>query len=88
MSVASLIWVGCGMEAKIFRVKGIITKKNFLMPFSKDVRAMKQEDAVEKIYTDFGSQQRVKRVHVKISSVNEISIEETKDVSIRELGGK
>ncbi len=73
------------MSVKIFRVEGVIIKANSAMPFSKEVRALKMEDAVEKIYADLGSQHRVKRVHVKIASVNEISLEEIKDTIIREL---
>ena len=73
------------MEIKIFRVEGIITKPNYIMPFSKDIRALKSEDAVEKVYTDLGSQHKAKRFHVKINSVKEISLEETEDIIIHEL---
>ena len=73
------------MEVKIFRVKGIITKLNYVMPFSKYVRALKMEDAIEKVYSDFGSQHRVKRFHMRINSVDEVSVEETEDQIIREL---
>ena len=73
------------MSVKIFRVEGAIIKPKSAMPFSKEVRAVKREDAVEKIYADLGSQHRMKRVHVRIASVNEISLEETRDTVIREL---
>ncbi|MFH0748605.1 MAG: 50S ribosomal protein L18Ae [Candidatus Bathyarchaeota archaeon] len=73
------------MSVKIFRIEGIITKTNNIMPFSKDIRALKSEDAIEKIYTDFGSHHKVKRFHVKITKINEISLEETRDDIIREL---
>ena len=75
-------------EIKIFRIEGSIIKKNFVMPFLKDIRALKKEDAIEKIYADFGSQHRARRYNVKISSVKEISIEETKDPIIREMNGE
>lgn len=73
------------MDVKIFRVEGVITKSRHTMHFSKDVRALKAEDAAEKIYTDFGSQHHVKRVHIQIASVSEISPEEIKDTAVREL---
>ncbi len=73
------------MEVKIFRVEGTVTKPGYVMPFSKDVRALKKDNAVEKIYTDLGSQHKAKRFHIKISSVKEVSLEDTKDVVIREL---
>lgn len=73
------------MSVKIFRVEGVVIKPNYDMSFSKDIRAMSGEDAVEKVYADFGSQHRVKRFHVKIISVNEVSIGEVRDATIREL---
>lgn len=73
------------MSVKIFRVEGIVAKTNYVMHFSKDFRALKSEDAIEKVFTDFGSQHKVKRIHIKITSVNEISLEETRDDTIREL---
>ena len=73
------------MSVKIFRVEGVVIKPSRTMPFSKDVRALNMEDAVEKVYADLGSQHRARRVHVKIASVDEVSIEEVKDTAIREL---
>jgi large subunit ribosomal protein LX len=73
------------MSVKIFRVEGVVTKPSYAMPFSKDIRALKEEDAVEKVYADYGSQHRVKRVHMKITSISEVSLEETEDPVIREL---
>lgn len=76
------------MEVKTFRVEGTISKPGYAMPFSKNIRALRMEDAVEKIYAELGSQHRAKRVHVKITSVNEVPLEETKDATTRKLGGK
>ena len=73
------------MSVKIFRVEGIVGKTNYVMHFSKDFRGLKSEDAIEKVYTDLGSQHKVKRFQIKITSVNEVSLEETRDDSIREL---
>ena len=73
------------MDVKIFRVGGAIRKTGHVVPFSKDIRALKEEDALEKIYTDLGSQHRAKRFQIKIASVKEISLEETQDTMIREL---
>ena len=62
------------MEVKIFRVEGAIKKPGFIMPFSKDLRALKGEDAIEKIYADLGSQHKAKRFNVKIASIKEVSL--------------
>ncbi len=70
---------------KIFRVIGNIVKPNYVTSFKKEVRALKPEHAVESIYAELGSKHRVKRAHLKILSVEEISIEEVEDPMIRKL---
>ncbi len=72
-------------EVKIFRVKGEINKPDNKMNFSKDVRALKPEDAVEKTYTDIGGQHKVKRFYMKVTSVEEIKKDEVKDQIVRAL---
>lgn len=73
------------MEIKIFRVRGVINKPGFILPFSKDLRALKRKNAIEKVYADLGSQHRAKRFNVKIASIKEITLEETQDTLIHEL---
>jgi large subunit ribosomal protein LX len=73
------------LSVKIFRIEGVISKPNFTMPFLKEIRAVKLEDAVEKVYADYGSQHRVKRVHIKITSTDVISADESTDQMIQRL---
>ena len=61
---------------KVFRVTGEINKPNLKTPFAKEVVVDKPEHAVEKVYAEIGSKHRVKRVHIKIFGVEEISPEE------------
>jgi large subunit ribosomal protein LX len=63
-------------EVKTFRVSGRITKPNFRTNFSKELRAMKPEDAVEEVYKTLGSKHRVKRFYIKVEKVEEVSSEE------------
>ena len=72
-------------EVKVFRVQGMILKPNYKTEFAKEVRSTTPEAAVEKVYTSFGSQHRVKRAHIRIDSVTEIPPEESKDSLIRQL---
>ena len=72
-------------EVKVFRVIGRIRKPNFQTEFRKEVRALKPEDAVEKVYMLLGSKHRVKRFQVKISKVEEISPEEIEDIIVKKL---
>jgi len=72
-------------EIKVFRVVGRITKPNFQTDFRKEIRALKPEEAVERIYKEIGSKHRVKRFQVKILKVEEVSREEITDPSVRKL---
>jgi ribosomal protein L20A (L18A) len=41
-------------------------------PFTKEVAATKSEDALEKIYAEFGSRHKAKRFQIKIVKVEEV----------------
>jgi len=64
-------------EVKVYKVTGRITKPNFRTNFQKDVRALKPEEAIERIYKDLGSKHRVKRFHIIIEEVKEVTPEES-----------
>ena len=72
-------------EVKVFRVSGKIRKPNFQTEFRKEVRALKPEDAVEKVYMLLGSKHRVKRFQMKIFKVEEIAPEEIEDVLVKKM---
>ena len=64
---------------------GEIRKPNFQTDFRKEVRALKPEDAVEKIYMELGSKHRVKRFQIKIAKVEEITPEEIESPLMKKL---
>jgi len=72
-------------EVKVFRVIGEIRKPNFQTDFRKEVRALKPEEAVERIYMELGSKHRVKRFQIKIIKVEEIRPEEIESPLVRKL---
>jgi len=72
-------------EVKVFRVIGEIRKLNFQTNFRKEVRALKPEEAVERIYMELGSKHRAKRFQIKIMKVEEISPEEIESPLVRKL---
>jgi large subunit ribosomal protein LX len=72
-------------EVKVFRVTGEIRKPNLRTDFRKEVRALKPEEAVEKIYMELGSKHRVKRFQIKIVKVEEISPEEIESPLVKKL---
>jgi large subunit ribosomal protein LX len=72
-------------EVKVFRVIGKIRKPNFQTEFRKEVRALKPEDAVEKVYMLLGSKHRVKRFQMSISKVEELAPNEIEDILLKKM---
>ena len=72
-------------EVKVYRVSGKISKPNLRTEFSKEIRAVKPEDAVEQVYTLIGSKHRVRRFQMSITKVEEIGLDEVEDLIIRKL---
>jgi len=76
-------------DVKVYRVTGFALfspdKLRKWQRFVVEVRAVKKEDAVEKVLSDLGSRHKLKRAHIKIASVTEISPEEAKSKFVRDL---
>ena len=70
---------------KVFRVTGEISKPNLVTSFAKEVVAAKPEHAVEKVYAEIGSKHRVKRFHIKILDVEEVSPEEIENPILKKM---
>lgn len=66
------------MSSKLFRIKGEINKAHFFEPmtFNKLVTAVKQEHAMEHVYTELGSKHRAKRFQIKVHSIEQVESEE------------
>jgi len=60
------------MEVKQYLISGSFSKKNTHQVFSNQVRAVKKEDAVEKVVSEIGGRFKVKRAMIKIEKVEEI----------------
>ncbi len=71
-------------EIKIFRIQGTYIKKHKKYLFRKEVRAIKQEDALEKALSQITSIGLLRR-QIKIQEIKEISIDECQDYLIRDL---
>jgi len=72
-------------EIKIFRVTGEIKKPNWQTSFQKEIRALRQEEAVDRVYKEIGSKHRAKRFQIKILKVEEIKPEEATDLTVKKL---
>ncbi|ADL57805.1 MULTISPECIES: 50S ribosomal protein L18Ae [Methanothermobacter] len=73
------------MKTKIFRVKGKFQMGDKLQPFTKELKAIKEEEIYERLYSEFGSKHRVPRSKVMIEEIEEISPEEVEDPVVRAL---
>ncbi len=73
------------VRVRNFRVEGLIVKPNWKTKFKKEVRAVRPEDAVEKVLMDIGSKHRVKRCHIRILKVIEVAPEELEDPVLRKI---
>ena len=71
-------------EIKIFRIEGTYYKKFKKYLFRKEVRALKEEDALEKVLSQITSI-GIYRRQIKIQEIREISLQECEDYLIREL---
>ena len=59
------------MSSKTFKVKGTFSKFGETQPFSKEIEAVNEDRALDKIYSLFGSNHKVKRTQIKIEKIEE-----------------
>ncbi|BBD72553.1 50S ribosomal protein LX [Sulfodiicoccus acidiphilus] len=77
------------MEVKNYMVKGRAKFNTDKFPieqqFTKYVRAVNKKEAIEKVYSHFGSKNGIRRDEIKITSIEEISLEQVPDKRITDL---
>jgi large subunit ribosomal protein LX len=73
------------MKTKIFKIQGKFLIGEKLKPFTKEVKAIKEEEIYEKIYSEFGSKHHISRDQVKIEKIEEISAEEALDPIVKAI---
>ncbi|NHJ19963.1 MAG: 50S ribosomal protein L18a [Candidatus Lokiarchaeota archaeon] len=71
-------------EIKIYRIIGTYKKKHRRYLFRKEVRALKEKDALEKALSQITSIGILRR-QINIQEIKEITPEESQDYLIREL---
>lgn len=71
-------------EIKIFRIIRNYNKDHKKYLFRKEVRALKEEEALEKVLSQITSIGLYRR-QINIQEIGEISLEESQDYLIREL---
>ena len=76
------------MKTKIFRVQGKFIMGQGLKHFTKELKAVSEDDIREKIYSEFGSKHRIGRNKIFIDEIKEISEEEAQDPMIKALSNR
>jgi large subunit ribosomal protein LX len=76
------------MKTKIFKVQGKFMMGQGLKHFTKELKAISEDDIREKIYSEFGSKHRIGRSKIFIDDIKEISIEESVDPIIKALSNR
>ena len=76
-------------EVKTLRVSGEIRGGFRTLRFTKDVRALSEKEAIEKVYNEVAAKHKLKRYHVKITKIEPINPESSKNpliVKIASIG--
>lgn len=73
------------MKTKIFRIQGKFVMGEELKPFTKELKALKEEDIYERIYSEFGSKHHISRDQIKVEKIDEISAEEVQDPLVKAI---
>ncbi|KZX12926.1 50S ribosomal protein L18Ae [Methanobrevibacter curvatus] len=73
------------MKTKIYRIEGRFTMGDETKKFIKELKATKEEDIYEKIYSEFGSKHRINKNQIGIEKIDEISADEVTDPIIKAI---
>ncbi len=64
-------------EVRKFRITGEIRKAKMKIPFSVEYCALKQEHALQRLYSEMGSRHRARRFEIKVADIKETKQEAT-----------
>ncbi len=73
------------IAVKIYRILGFFKQRRETTSFSKELCALTEEQAKDKLFSEFGSRNRLKRRQIRIISIDEISPQEITDPFIQKL---
>jgi len=67
---------------QIYRISGWFKQGLYLQKFTRELLALSKEQALERIYSEFGSRHKIKRNQINIEDVAEIKPEDVTDLKI------
>ncbi len=59
-------------EVKKFRITGEVKKGLTKVPFSVEFNALKEEHALQRVYSEMGSRHRARRFEIKITKIESV----------------
>jgi large subunit ribosomal protein LX len=65
------------VEVKTFRITGEVKKPRTVIPFALELRATKEQEAIERVYTEMGSRHKARRLEIKLGKIEELKTSET-----------
>lgn len=71
----------------VYRVSGFFTSGIFLQKFSRELLATSKEQALERVYSELGSNHNVRRNLIRIGEVSEIKPGEVTDPKVLAMLG-
>jgi large subunit ribosomal protein LX len=60
-------------EVKLYKITGNLRKRGENLPFTKEIRALKKEHALQSLYADMGSRHKARKFQIAIKTVEEIA---------------
>jgi large subunit ribosomal protein LX len=73
------------VSVRIFRISGFFKQRRQTTSFSKELCALTEEQAKDKLYSEFGSRNRLKRGQIRITSADEISPGDITDPFVQKI---
>jgi len=70
---------------KVFRIKGWFKQGLWEQRFTKEMVALSERQAMERLLSNIGSKHKIKRTQIHIEEVKEIEPEEVKNPDVRKL---
>jgi large subunit ribosomal protein LX len=59
-------------EVKTFRITGEVKKPRTMIPFALELRATKEQEAIERVYAEMGSRHKARRLEIKLEKIEEL----------------
>ena len=60
-------------EVKLYKITGDLRKRGENLHFTKEIRALKREHALQTLYADMGSRHKARKFQISIKTVEEIA---------------